>query len=101
MRPASVGLKFAAATRKETNVVKKPFASWIRLVETISVPICARIDPLRCIDPHLRNADSRQSRRTAILNVIGIVSEPSRPPLTAVGLQWRRKNKSPVLTGDL
>ena len=30
---------------------KKPLASWIRLVARISVPNCARLDPLDCIGP--------------------------------------------------
>jgi hypothetical protein len=37
------------ATRKENEVLKKPLASWTPLVAMISVPICARSDPLEPI----------------------------------------------------
>jgi hypothetical protein len=46
-----VGSKSSIATRKEIKVLKKPLASWMPLVARISVPICARIDPLGRIDP--------------------------------------------------
>jgi hypothetical protein len=39
--------------RKEIEVLKKPLASWTPLVAMISVPICARIDPLDPIGPPL------------------------------------------------
>jgi hypothetical protein len=53
-----VGLKSSIATRKEIKVLKKPLASCIPLVARISVPICARTDPLGRIDsPFLLVAD--------------------------------------------
>jgi hypothetical protein len=52
MSPDSAVLKFAAATRKDMKVVKKPIASCMTLVATMSVLICVRIESLGCIDPH-------------------------------------------------
>ena len=46
-----VASKLSIATRKEIKVLKKPLASWTPLVAMISVPICARIDPLDRIGP--------------------------------------------------
>jgi hypothetical protein len=66
MRPASVVLKFAAATRKDMKVEKKPMASWMTLVATMSVLICARIESLDCMGIHLlhRQIDVVPSRCT-------------------------------------
>jgi hypothetical protein len=51
-----VASKHSIATRKEIKVLKKPLASWTQLVAMISVPICARVDPL---DPHRLSLLSR------------------------------------------
>jgi hypothetical protein len=45
-------------------VPKKPLASWMTLVAMISVPICARIDPLDGIGHHFTVAQSSASNRS-------------------------------------
>src|SRR5215470_7902594 len=73
-----VGSKFSIATRKEINVLKNPLASWMPLVARISVPICARIDPLDCIGPPLFCGRSRNPRPTGPINVDRILLHLSR-----------------------
>jgi hypothetical protein len=52
-------------------VLKKPLASWMPLVAMISVPICARIDPLDRIFPPFYGGRSGVDRKIAAIPTSG------------------------------
>src|SRR5436190_16367023 len=60
-----VASKSSIATRNEIKVPKKPLATWMPLVARMSVPICARFDPLGGIGAHSLTSHAKHYRGAA------------------------------------